>query len=629
MKTRGALAGLLMTGLITACGGGDPGGSVTGPPAEGPAAAGPAAAPAPAAPLANGAAVADPSTTGAAPAAAPPAAEVAPLVSTSDPSVQVAGAELAALAATAAAEPPAEKQVVPAPPDRRIEGQYIVTLREESGATPKSIEDRADRTVKRAGGGVVQQRFGKALQGYAATLTPDAARALLDDPDVLGVEEDQTVGVGAIEQAGASWGLDRIDQRALPLSTSYRYGATAANVTAYVLDTGIRATHAEFRSALGATTQRVRADLGFSAIADGRNTDDCNGHGTHVAGTIGGLNHGVAKQVTLVPVRVLGCSGSGALSNVLAGLDFVAKNARKPAVANLSLGGAASAAVDAAVTNLAAAGVPVVVAAGNGNADACALSPARAPAVISVGASTRADARAAFSNWGRCVALFAPGEAITSAAVASDVALAAQSGTSMAAPHAAGVAALLLGAEPTLTAAEVAERIKSLATPDRVTGAGTGSPTLLLFADAGEAPVAPPVTTPVTTPGTAPGTAPGTRPGTGARPLPAVPTKVVVHSLAVTRRMVDDASWMATVTIAVRTASGAPVAGARVFGGFSVGGNPLSCTTGNSGNCTVGTLRLRRSSTASTVFAVAGITGAGIVHDLGANALRQVTIPRP
>jgi len=603
MKTRGALAAAMMAGVLTACGGGDPGSE-------------PAAAPTGTGPVA-------PEATAAAslPMASPPAAEPAPLVSTSDPGVQVPSAELAALAAAAAAAPAVEKQVAGAPPDRRIEGRYIVTLREEPGATPKSIEDRADRTVKRAGGGFVQQRFGKALQGYAATLSPEAARALLVDPEVLSVEEDQTVDVDATEQVGASWGLDRIDQRALPLTTSYRYAVTAANVTAYVVDTGIRATHSEFRISPGATTHRVRADLGFSAIADGMNTEDCNGHGTHVAATIGGLNHGVAKQVTLVPVRVLGCSGSGALSQVLAGLDFVAKNARKPAVANLSLGGGASAAVDAAVTNLAAAGVPVIVAAGNSNADACNHSPARAPTVISVGASTRTDARAAFSNWGRCVTLFAPGEAITSAAITTDSAFAAHSGTSMAAPHVAGVAALLVSAEPALTAAEVAERIKTLATPDRVTGAGSGSPTRLLFTDAGADADA----------GSGSGSGSGRpiAPGTGTRPSPAAASKVSVRSLGVIRRVVDDTSWMATVTIAVRNANGAPVAGAKVSGGFSVGGNPLSCITGGAGSCTVGTLRLRRSNTSGTVFTVAGITGAGIVHDVVTNAPRQVMIPRP
>jgi len=512
------------------------------------------------------------------PAAAPPTAEALPAAAEPQADVEPTPQELAALDAAAAAAAPVEKQIVAAPADRRVPGQYIVTLREDPGATGKSIDDRADRGLKRAGGGIVNERFTKAIQGYSATMSEAAAQALLADPEVEGIEEDQVVAIGAVVQNAAAWGLDRIDQRTLPLSSTYRYEGVASTVTAYILDTGIRATHAEFRSAPGAATSRVRPELGFSAIADGRKTDDCNGHGTHVSGTVGGLTYGVAKQVTLAPVRVLDCRGGGTLSGVIAGLDFVARNARKPAVA---------------------AGVPVIVAAGNSAVDACNVSPARAPTAIAVGASTSSDARAGFSNWGRCLSLFAPGEAITSSVISSDTATAVYSGTSMAAPHVTGAAAILLGTTPTLTPAQVAERIKALASPNVVSGAGPGSPTTQLYSSP------------------------------GAEQAVAAPVKVSVRALGVTRKAVDANWWTATVTVAVKNASGAPVSGAKVNAGFSIGGAPLDCTTGSAGTCSVGTLRLSRKSTPAVVFTVAGLGGTGMVHDTAAVAPRQVLIQRP
>lgn len=570
--THTLLVTMLASALIAGCGGGDS-------PTAAPAAETPAAVPSAA-------------------TASPAAGEPSPVSEAPQADVEPTPQELAELEAAAAAAAPAEKQIAPAPTDRRVPGQYIVTLREDPGATGKSIDEKADRSLKRAGGGIVNQRFTKAIQGYSATMTEAAAQALLADPDVDGIEEDQLVEVGAVVQNGATWGLDRIDQRTLPLSSSYRYEGTAGTVTAYILDTGIRASHAEFRSAPGAATSRVRPDLGFSAIADGRKTDDCNGHGTHVSGTVGGLTYGVAKQVMLAPVRVLDCRGSGALSGVIAGLDFVARNARKPAVANLSLGGGASTALDTAVANVVAAGVPVIVAAGNSSVDACTVSPARAPTAIAVGASTSTDARARFSNWGRCLSVFAPGEAITSAMVSSDTATAIQSGTSMAAPHVTGAAAIVLGATPTLTPAQVAERIKALASPNVVSGAGPGSPTTQLFS------------------------------ASGAEQTVPAPVKVSVRALGAGSKAVDANWWTSTVTIAVKNASGAAVSGAKVSGGFSIGGAPLECTTGSTGTCTVGTLRLSRKSTPATVFTVARISGTGIVHDTAAVAPRQILIVR-
>lgn len=535
------------------------------------------------------------------PTAAAPAVDPLQPSGGADPALGPTPQELASLAAAAVAAAPVEKQIMAAPTERRIAGQYIVTLREDSGASAKSIDEKAALTLKRAGGGVVQERFTKALQGYSATMSETTARALLSDPDVEAIEEDQIVEAGAIEQPGATWGLDRIDQRTLPLSGSYRYEGAAANVTAYIVDSGIRATHAEFRTAPGAATSRVRPEFGYSAIFDGRKTDDCNGHGTHVSGTVGGLTYGVAKQVTLVPVRVLGCDNKGSWSGIIAGLEFVARNARKPAVANLSLGGGISKAVDTAVANLVAAGVPVVVAAGNSNADACTVSPARVPTVLTVGASTKNDARAAFSNYGSCVALFAPGESITSSVNFSDTKLSDYSGTSMAAPHVAGAAALLLSATPTLTPAQVTERVKALATPNVVSNPGNGMRTsLLLFSNPG-----------------------------GEQSAPA-PVKMVVSNLSGKSTAVDGNWWTATVTVAVKDTSGARVEGANVFGGFSIGGNPLSCTTNAAGVCTVGTLRLSRSDAPDTVFTVTGITATGKVHDTTLDtAPRQVRVLRP
>jgi subtilisin family serine protease len=571
--THALLVTMLAGALVAGCGGGDS--PTPAPAAETPAAAAPAAD------------------------ASPASVEPLPASGESQAGVEPTPQELAALDAAAAAAAPVEKQIVAAPADRRVPGQYIVTLREDAGATGKSIDEKADRSLKRAGGGIVRERFTKAIQGYSATMTEAAAQALLADPEVEGIEEDQLVTIGAVVQNGATWGLDRIDQRTLPLSSTYRYEGVAGTVTAYILDTGIRATHAEFRSAPGAATSRVRPDLGFSAIADGRKTDDCNGHGTHVSGTVGGLTYGVAKQVTLAPVRVLDCNGGGTLSGVMAGLDFVARNARKPAVANLSLGGGASTALDTAVANVVAAGVPVIVAAGNSAVDACTVSPARAPTAIAVGASTSADARAGFSNWGRCLSLFAPGEAITSSVMSSDTATALYSGTSMAAPHVTGVAAIVLGATPTLTPAQVAERIKALASPNVVSGAGPGSPTTQLFSYPGAEQAVP------------------------------APVKVSVRALGAGSKAVDANWWTSTVTIAVKNASGAAVSGAQVSGRFSIGGAPLDCTTGSTGTCTVGTLRLSRNRSPITVFTVAGISGTGMVHDTATVAPRQILIVRP
>uniref|UniRef100_UPI003467EDD9 Extracellular serine proteinase n=1 Tax=Thermus sp. (strain Rt41A) TaxID=32063 RepID=UPI003467EDD9 len=276
----------------------------------------------------------------------------------------------------------------------------------------------------------------------------------------------------AAVQSPATWGLDRIDQRTLPLDGRYTYTATGAGVHAYVVDTGILLSHQEFTGRIG---------KGYDAITPGGSAQDCNGHGTHVAGTIGGTTYGVAKGVTLHPVRVLDCNGSGSNSSVIAGLDWVTQNHVKPAVINMSLGGGASTALDTAVMNAINAGVTVVVAAGNDNRDACFYSPARVTAAITVGATTSTDYRASFSNYGRCLDLFAPGQSITSAWYTSSTATNTISGTAMATPHVTGAAALYLQWYPTATPSQVASALLYYATPNVVKNAGRYSPNLLLY----------------------------------------------------------------------------------------------------------------------------------------------------
>src|SRR5215203_3296140 len=323
---------------------------------------------------------------------------------------------------------------------------------------------------------------------------PEAQAAkLANDPRVAFVEEDGVVSLVAT-QTGATWGIDRIDQRDLPLNGTYTFNATGSGVKAYIIDTGIRATHTEFAG---------RVISGFTAISDGLGTSDGNGHGTHVSGTVGGSTFGVAKNVTLIAVRVLDSSGNGTNSGVIAGVDFVTSNhqAGQPAVANMSLGGGASSALDTAVTNAVNDGVTFAVAAGNENQNACNVSPSPAPSEITVGSTTTTDARSSFSNFGTCVDVFAPGSNITSAWRTSDTATNTISGTSMASPHVAGVAALFLETNPTASPATVTAAIINGSTLNKVTGAGSGSPNRLLFSLLTGAPPPTPTPTPTPVPG--------------------------------------------------------------------------------------------------------------------------------
>jgi subtilisin family serine protease len=312
--------------------------------------------------------------------------------------------------------------------------------------------------------------YSTVLNGFAADLNESQLNALRNNPNVAYIEPDGEASINSTTQAGATWGIDRIDQTNLPLNGTYTYGSGAATVHAYVIDTGIRTDHAEF----GRRAQQVYNSAG------GKNSD-CNGHGTHVAGTIGGATHGVAKEVQLYGIKVLGCSGSGTWSGIIAGMDWVAANHRKPAVANMSLGGGRNQAVNDATARLMGAGVYVVVAAGNSNADACNYSPAATPGVMTVAASTNTDAKASYSNWGSCVNLYAPGSSITSAWHSSRTATNTISGTSMASPHVAGVAALYKATHGDAGQAAVTAWLESNASLNRVSGNGSTTPNRLLF----------------------------------------------------------------------------------------------------------------------------------------------------
>jgi subtilisin family serine protease len=358
-----------------------------------------------------------------------------------------------------------------------IPGRYIVVLRESAaryGTAPSTEGPSVAQVAAELAATYSAKRgfvYEHALLGFSAEVSEENAGALARDWRVAWVEQDVRVRLTGT-QNDPPWGLDRIDQRDRPISGQYVYNETAGNVHAYVIDSGIRATHVDFGG---------RVSGGISFVGNPSDTGDCFGHGTHVAGTIGGATYGVAKQIKLHPVRVFDCEGDSENSEIVAAVDWVTGNRVLPAVANMSLRIPASGALDTAVRNSVASGVTYAVAAGNEDEDACSVSPARVSEVLTVGSIGHVDRRSNFSNWGACLDVFAPGEVVLSAGIASDTAIAYSDGTSMAAPHVAGVAALYLGDHPNASPGSVANAVTSTATSGRLAGVGAGSPNLLVY----------------------------------------------------------------------------------------------------------------------------------------------------
>jgi subtilisin family serine protease len=371
----------------------------------------------------------------------------------------------------------AEGEILGAANPTAIAGSFIVVFKDAAvtarGADAvdtmtAGLADRYDATV--------EYTYRHALHGFAGSMSEKSARRLAAEPDVAYVQRNGEVRITATQPNPPSWGLNRIDQRNLPLDTGYTYPNTGSNVTAYIIDTGIRTSHTDFGG---------RATWGTNTV-DSNNTD-CNGHGTHVAGTVGGTAYGVAKGVRLIAVKVLNCAGSGSFAGVAAGIDWVTgHHTSGPAVANMSLGGSGSDPTgESAVRRSISDGITYAIASGNSSSDACNFTPARVAEAITVNASDSGDNRASFSNYGTCTDIFAPGVGITSAWSSGDSATNTISGTSMAAPHVAGGAALILGGSPALTPAQVASTMFTNSTPNKIANPGSGSPNRLLFVNTG------------------------------------------------------------------------------------------------------------------------------------------------
>jgi serine protease len=364
----------------------------------------------------------------------------------------------------------------PSAPDR-----YIITFADSVADAPGLARRIAARV-----GETPDFTYAHAIKGFAARIPAQALAGLARNPQIRRIEQDQVVAASGA-QSGAIWNLDRLDQRTRPLDGTYSFATDGSGVNAYIIDSGIRASHQEFGG---------RAAGVFTVVSDGRGTSDCTGHGTHVAGTVGGTRYGVAKGVRLLGVRVFDCSGYASWSGVIAALDWITANRVLPAVANLSLEGPKSASVNAAIQAMIDAGVTTVVAAGNDAGDACGYTPASAPAALTVGSTWNFDGMSGFSNFGSCVDLFAPGEAIRSAYYVDDTSSVVKGGTSMASPHVAGVAALYLSANPTATPAQVSAAILGGATQNVLSDVPSGTPNLLLYSQLASGASTPDTTTP-------------------------------------------------------------------------------------------------------------------------------------
>jgi subtilisin family serine protease len=421
----------------------------------------------------------------------------------------VAAAGGLAIATVTAVPANALGEIVNAGIPNAIPNSYIVIFNGNNTMSAQGVDTlTADLAAK--ADAKVQYKYTAALRGFAGTMSETAARKLAANPNVAYVEQNGTVQALADQANPPSWGLDRVDQRNLPLNSNYHYDTTASNVTAYIIDTGIRLTHVTFGG---------RATWGTNTTGDGQDTD-CNGHGTHVSGTVGGDLYGLAKGVHLVAVKVLTCNGSGSFAGVAQGIDFVTSTHQSGqlAVANMSLGGSGQDPTgEAAVRNAIADGVVFSIASGNSNADACNFTPAREPLAITVNASTINDARASFSNFGTCTDIFGPGENITSSWGTSDTGTMTISGTSMATPHVTGASALYLAANPSATPAQVQQALKDNSTPNKITNPGTGSPNRLLYTLFG-APGGPSVNNPGNQTGTVGGSANLTLTASGGTP---------------------------------------------------------------------------------------------------------------
>ncbi len=501
----------------------------------------------------------------------------------------------AAVGATQAADlvrVPGERAAKPFAQSVPIPGRYIVVYK-------KSVED-ADRETEKhlpKGSKKLHHVFKDSLKGFTADLTDAEVRNIRAHPNVELVEQDQTISIQetalARSENQATWGIDRIDQVTRPLDTVYHYNYTGAGVNAFIIDTGIRTDHVEF---VGRIKPGYNVAADATGVINATNVSDCNGHGTHVSGTVAGTVLGVAKGASIVPVRVLDCNGSGTTSGVIAGVNWVAASTLRPAVANLSLGGGYSSALNAAVAGAVSKGVTMVVAAGNSNVDACTSSPASEPTAITVGATDSNDVRASYSNYGTCLDLFAPGSSITSAWYTASNAAAILSGTSMAAPHVTGTAVLALAANPNATPTDVASFLKTKGSMNQVTSAGTGSPNVLVYALAG---------------------APG-----------AVTQQVVAVKSLVSGSSKTGKSWTAGATVAIRDVStGAAVPNATVSGTFNPGG-AKTCVTGSTGSCKLVSSSLS-TTTLSSTLSVTGVTGLNMTYDATQNAATQIILNRP
>jgi len=543
-------------------------------------------------------------------------------------------------------------------PDR-----YIVVFKQ----SVSDVDAETDRAT-RGNGSQVHFKYSRVLKGFAATIPAAALDGIRHNPNVEYVEPDGVAEAIGTQAAPPSWGIDRIDQRNLPLSSSYQYNNDGAGVRVYILDTGIRYTHEQYSG---------RAITGLDFVDNDSTAEECHGHGTHVAGTVGGNTTGVAKQVALVGVRVLNCQGSGSYTGIIAAVDWVTgEQSRFPGVGfvgNMSLGGGLSPSLNTAVNNSVNQGVVWALAAGNENTDACTRSPASAANALTVGATGSNDVRASFSNFGTCVDLFAPGVGILSSTKTSDNSYESWSGTSMATPHAAGVAALYRAANPTATAAQTIAAIVNGATTN-VVGDPVGSPNLLLYSlVAGTAPN-PPANTPPTAAYTYSCTnlvcsfngssssdlggsiqsyswsfGDGSPNGSGAtlnHTFPATGAYTVVLTVTDNGNLQDTESksvsvtaaastvpvhvgnlggattnngnnWKAVITVAVHDGSHAAVSGATVNGSFSTGGTG-SCVTAANGTCTITSGAIRKNIPSST-FNVTGVSGSGLSYAAGSN----------